>query len=91
MAFSADSRLLASVGHDGQALISDSATATSLAVVARRDPTATRVAFLDPAHLAVGWEDDHIERVGLDALDRFLRGNEAHHRARLAGGLPGRN
>jgi WD40 repeat protein len=91
MAFSADSRLLASVGHDGQALISDSATATSLAVVARRDPTATRVAFLDLAHLAVGWEDNHIERVGLDALDRFLRGNEAHQRARLAGRLPGRD
>ena len=88
MAFSPDSHLLASVGHDGQALITDAGTATSLAVVARRDPTATHVAFLDRSHLVVGWEDAHVERVSLDALDRYLRGNEAHQRARAAAQPP---
>jgi WD40 repeat protein len=82
IAFSPDSRLVASVGFDGQALVSGVDSGLSLAVVARRDPTATRVAFLDDAHLAVSWEDGHVERVGLAALDRYLKGNERHQRAR---------
>jgi WD40 repeat protein len=84
MAFSPDGRLVASAGHDGQAVISGVDLGLSLAVVARREPTAVRVVFPDASHLVVGWDDGHVERVDLDAFDRFLKGNESHQRARVA-------
>ena len=89
LAFSPDGRWLVSAAHDGRVVISDPASATSMATVAAREVSATRAAFLDPAHVIVAWEDGHVRRIGLDALDRFLESNEAGQRARRAQLLPG--
>ena len=83
LAFSDNSRLLASAGSDGALHLWNVPDGLLLITPAERAVGASRVVFLAAGRVAVAWDDGRVDVVNTQYFDRHVRGNEAYQRARL--------
>ena len=76
--------LRASAGPDGALRILSATDGTLLMTPLERDVGGPLAALHPHGRIAVAWNVGRVDVVDVDSFERFVRGNEAYQRSRLA-------